>query len=156
MSNDTEKSTERKVLGSYVTNHEFAGMRIPVPVQSLVLRDYASKNNLVFKLPVGEYFFPNCYVQLHGLLKNMSGLAGVAMCSLFMLPKEPADRMEIYGTFLRQGVALHCILESFVLRTEADIEIAEAIYAFQSTLERCPKVIPPELLPPLDGVDSFT
>jgi len=149
-------SPARKVLGSYVTNHEFGGMRIPVPVQSLVLRDYAAKNNLVFKLPVGEYFFPNCYVQLYGLLKKISGLEGIGMCSLFMLPKNQDARLDIYRTLLREGVALHCVLESFVMRSEADVETAESIYAFQTTLAACPKTIPAELLPTLQLTPSFT
>ena len=39
-----EPSKGRMGVRGYVTNDEFGGLRIPVPVQNLVLRDYAARN----------------------------------------------------------------------------------------------------------------
>ncbi len=156
MNNDIPTSPQRMGLRGYVTHHEFAGMRIPAPVQNLVLRDYAARNKLVFELSIGEYFFPNCHVQLDGILRNLDNFIGVVMCSLFMLPKNAEHRHRVYQEFIRHDAALHLVFESLVIRGEADIDRAEDIIRFQSVLSQCPTMIPRELLPPLEPIDTFT
>ena len=145
----------RMGVRGYVTNQEFGGLRIPVTVQSMVLRDYAAKNKLSFELPVGEYFFPNCYVQLDGLLRQLDELTGIMMCSLFMLPKSEVRRREIYDLIIRHGCALHMVFESLVILSAVDADRAEEIIRFQDTLRACPQKIPAELLPPIEAIDHF-
>jgi sporadic carbohydrate cluster protein (TIGR04323 family) len=122
----------------YVSCREFGGMRIPVSVQSLVLRDYCARNRLHYKLHVNENSFPHSYLVLEGLTSNLEGLAGVLMCSMFMLPERRLRRDSLYQRFLRQNTELHFVLEGYVIRTPEDVEKVEEIFQIQATLDECP------------------
>ena len=143
---DAAAGSARKGFRGYCTNAEFGGYRIPVPVQNLVLRDYVQRRNLLFRLSINELQFPNCYLQLLGLLPQLATLEGVIMCSLFMLPKDPEMRRMIYREFLKQGASLHFVLENVVIQTAQDIEGVEEILAIRDTLPACPRAIPLELV----------
>jgi sporadic carbohydrate cluster protein (TIGR04323 family) len=157
MSNEQAGSSPvRNVLQGYVVNVEFGGFRIPAPLQNLQLRDYAARNNLQFKLSVGEYSFPGCCLQLEGLYPQLHSFEGIGMCSLFMLPKSEERRQRLYSACLNAGAALHLVLEGIVLRKSADIQRVEEILAFHRSFAFCPTTIPRELLPELSVNDSFT
>lgn len=153
---DSNQASLRKGLQGYVSHQPFGGFHIPVPIQNLVLRDYAARNNKIFKLSANEYFFPNCYVQLAGLLETLDSIEGVVMCSLFLLPPDRERRIPIYERFISNGAHLHCVLESFVLKDTADIQKAEDFYVLSNVLKECPKNIPEELLPSLGGSERFS
>ena len=52
----------------YVTSRPFGGYSVPVPVQSLVLREYCQRKNFQYVLPVNENMFPHSYLVLEGLI----------------------------------------------------------------------------------------
>lgn len=143
---DAAVGSTRQGFRGYCTNAEFGGHRIPVPVQNLMLRDYVQRRNLLFRLSINEMQFPNCYLQLLGLLPQLPMLEGVIMCSLFMLPKDPEIRHMIYREFLRQGASLHFVMENVVIQTAGDLEGVEEILAIRDTLPACPRSIPAELV----------
>jgi len=142
-------------IRGYVTHHTFGGNKIPIPMQNLILRDYAHRNKLLFKLSVNEYSIPNCYIQLDYLLTELPTLEGIVMCSVFMMPQKSAKRREIYQRFLDHGATLHLIFESTVVRTQEDVDTIEEMLAIRDTLKVCPKTIPQELLLPLDQIAQF-
>src|SRR3546814_17093047 len=86
----------RSGLQGYVTHQSFKGMRMPATVQNLVMRDYITRRGAEVRLSVGEYFFDNCFVQLYSMLSRLDAIEGIVMCSLFMLPADPAKRRWIY------------------------------------------------------------
>lgn len=151
----TKTSSQRNILQGYVTNVAFAGLRVPAPMQNLMLRDYAAKNSLIFKLSVGEYAFPGCSLQLFGLLPHLKNLEGIGMCSMFMLPAKAKQRHALYEACIGAGAAIHLILEGVVVRDFATAERVEEILNFNRWLEAAPKTIPNELLPRLSIADSF-
>src|SRR3546814_7387582 len=71
------------------------------------MRDYITRRGAEVRLSVGEYFFDNCFVQLYSMLRRLDEIEGIVMCSLFMLPADPAKRRWIYDRFLESGAALH-------------------------------------------------
>jgi len=148
--------TERRVLQGYVTNVAFGGLRVPAPMQNLMLRDYAARKNLLFKLSVGEYSFPGCFLQLDGLLSQAVKFEGIAMCSMFMLPRRAEKRKQVYETLIANGTALHLVLENLVVRRWEEAEYLEEIISLNQYIERAPARIPDELLPRLNVIDSFT
>lgn len=148
-------SAKRNILQGYVTNVSFAGLRAPAPMQNLMLRDYAAKNDLIFKLSVGEYAFPGSSLQLFGLLRNLTEIEGIGMCSMFMLPKAEEKRHALYEACVSSGAAIHLILEGIVIRNSATAEKVEEILKFNHWLKLAPTTIPQELLPRLSAKDSF-
>src|SRR4051812_7945450 len=109
----------------YVSSREFGGFRIPVPVQTVMLRDYCQRNKLLYMLHVNENEFPHSYLVLDGLMAELDALEGVLMFSMYMLPERPQRRAGIYQRFFELGLELHLVLENLVLRQPADARPVE-------------------------------
>jgi sporadic carbohydrate cluster protein (TIGR04323 family) len=135
----------------YVTSRDFGGARIPVPVQALVLRDYCTRKDLLYKLHVNENIFPSSYLVLDSLVRNLEGFEGVLMCSLYMLPKRATRRQTIYEHIFRQGVTMHFVLEEVVVARPADTAFVEEILAISAALPFCPDAIPNDPAAPVSA-----
>jgi sporadic carbohydrate cluster protein (TIGR04323 family) len=126
----------------YVSCREFGGFRIPVPVQTIVLRDYCARNKLLYKLHVNENEFPHSYMVLDGMMRDLDGLEGILMFSMFMLPARAERRRAIYRQVLAAGVELHLVLENFVIRGAADVQPVEEVLSATGLLRFCPTRLP--------------
>ncbi len=144
------------VLQGYVTHQSFKGLRIPANVQNLVMREYARNQEKTFRLSRGEYYFDGCFVQLYAMLRDLDQMDGIILCSLFILPPSAQKRREIFDTLLAAGGELHCVFETLVVRDEAGISQLEDLYRLNDALDRAPQEIDRAILPPINGIDSFT
>lgn len=140
----------------YTTHQEFGGHRIPVPVQNLILRDYAARRTLLFKLSVDEYFFTNCYLQLETILGQLDELEGILMCSLFMLPPDESFRRGVYERVLTAQGQLHLVFEGLVVKDQGTVEAAEELIQMNQCLKQAPVSIDSALLPSLAGLERFS
>jgi sporadic carbohydrate cluster protein (TIGR04323 family) len=111
----------------YVTSRPFGKYAIPVPVQSLVLRDYCAHNKLFFILPVNENIFPNSFMVLEGLIRDLSAYEGIVMCSMHMLPTRVEARKAVVERVLSQGCSMHFALEATVVSTPKDLARIEEL-----------------------------
>jgi sporadic carbohydrate cluster protein (TIGR04323 family) len=152
----TGANRARSGLQGYVTHQSFKGMRMPATVQNLVMRDYISRKGAQLRLSVGEYFFDNCFVQLYSMLRRLDEIEGIVMCSLFMMPENPEKRRWIYDRFLESGAALHFVFEDLVVQDEDGVRRAEELLRMNAALDAAPTRIDPSLLPPIEGIDSFS
>jgi len=141
-------SEARAGYRGYVTSREFGGLRIPVPVQSLVLRDYCARKKLLYKLHVNENIFPHSYLVLEGMVRDLSAEQGILMCSMYMLPQRTERRARIYRKILEQGAELHFVMEDVVVRGMADTAVVEEVLAAVGWLAHCPTRILDELIGP--------
>ncbi len=146
----------RAGLPAYATHPSITGRRPPATVQNLVMRDYITRRGAQLRLSVGEYLFENCFIQLYSMLRKLDEIEGIVMCSLFMLPADPAKRRWIYDRFLESGAALHFVFEGLVVEDEDGVRQVEELLQMNAALDAAPTTIDPALLPPIDGVDSFT
>ncbi len=156
---DPAASEDRPVrdgLQGYVTHQSFRGLRMPATVQNLVMRDYARQKGKTFRLSRGEYYFDGCFVQLYAMLRDLEQLEGIVMCSAFMLPPDATKRAEVYDAVLGAGASLHCVLETLVISDQAGVDAAEDLLRMNAVLDRVPRTIDPDLLPAIDGIDTFT
>jgi sporadic carbohydrate cluster protein (TIGR04323 family) len=128
----------RKGYRGYVTSRPFGGYSIPVPVQSLVLRDYCQRKGFVYVLPVNENIFPHSYLVLEGMIGDLSRFEGVLMCSMHMLPQKSARRRRIFETVLAQGCAMHFVLEGLIVETPSDAERIEELIQFAQIAAHAP------------------
>jgi sporadic carbohydrate cluster protein (TIGR04323 family) len=128
----------------YVTCREFGGLKIPVPIQALTMRDYCARKKFLYKLHVNENIFPHSYMVLESLVRNLEGLEGLLVTSVFMLPERPDRRRAIYEHIYRQDVTLHFVMEDMVLARPGDEAAAEEILAVYHTLKKCPAFVPGE------------
>ena len=129
-------------LRGYVTSRPFGQYCIPVPLQSLALRDYCMRNNLIYVLPVNENIFPHSYMVLEGMTKGLSDYQGIVMYSLHMLPRREERRREFYKKILEQGCELHIVLEGLVISDETGVETIEELVRLNQVVAHLPASLP--------------
>ena len=129
---------ERQGYRGYVTSRPFGGYAIPVPVQSLVLRDYCQRSGYVYVLPVNENIFPHSYLVLEGMIQELARYEGVVMCSIHMLPKRLERRRRILQMILEQGCTLHIVLEGIVLKSHEELARLEELIALSQVAANLP------------------
>jgi sporadic carbohydrate cluster protein (TIGR04323 family) len=130
---------QRIGLRGYVSSRPFGGFAIPVPLQSLALRDYCTRNGKLYVLPVNENSFAHSYMVLEGLVTDLSAYEGVVMYSMHMLPLRSERRRLVYRNILDQGCQLHLVLEDLVISAPQSIERAEELIQFAQLASQAPK-----------------
>jgi sporadic carbohydrate cluster protein (TIGR04323 family) len=131
-------SEGRSGYRGYIASAPVRGTHFPQRVQNLVVRDYAARRGLGFKLSLTEYAMPGCYMMLENVLDELPRIEGCIVFSAFMLPKAKKRRLETYARVLQCGASLHAALENLVLSNESDISIFEDILDVSSTLSLVP------------------
>lgn len=135
-------ASNRKGYRGYVTSRPFGQFNIPVPLQSLALRDYCQRNNVLYVLPVNENAFPHSYMVLEGMIQDLAEYEGIVMYSMHMLPQRAERRRRIYGQILGQGCSLHVVLEGVVVSGPQDVEKLEELLQLNQIAARLPKDLP--------------
>lgn len=135
-------AANRQGYRGYVTSRQFGDFFVPVPVQSLALRDYCTRKNKIYVLPVNENDFLHSYMVLEGMVENLDGFEGIVMLSMHMLPHRPERRRQIYRRILDQGCSLHIVLEGIVVENAADVERLEELLTLASLVAEAPKTLP--------------
>ena len=103
------------VIG-YVTPRSFEGFVIPVPAQSLCLREFAKSQKLNFILPRLEFYFEDCYMQLFSLIKIIDEGDILAMYSASMLPLD-IDKLKYFFSELEsKNAKVHFVLEAKTIK----------------------------------------
>lgn len=130
--------SEKSGYRGYITSRQVRGVSYPHRVQNLVVRDYATRHNLDYKLSATEYAMPGCYMMLYDVLAELPQLEGIILFSLFMLPQKTKSRWEIYDRILGAGCELHAGLEEMVLQDRSDIDDFETMMQVVLTLPHTP------------------
>ena len=120
--------TEKKSCRGYIFSRPIGTDRTAQHVQNLVIRSYAEKNNIMFKLSATEYQMPGSYLMLNQVMDELDLIDGVILYSMFMLPEDAEKRQKIYSRVLDTGSSLHGALESIALHTVEDAKLWENIY----------------------------
>jgi len=116
---NNESTKPQKGTKAYTTPRSFGGFQIPITLQSTTLRNYCEKNDLLFHLHVVENQIPNTFLVLESLVEKAENYAGIAMCSVSMLPSNPTLRQAITKRILEKGCMLHFTFEQLVI---SDVE----------------------------------
>lgn len=122
----------------YIGSRPIRGTSFPHRVQNLVVRDYANRRKLTYKLSATEYAMPGCYMMLSGVMEELITLEGIILFSLFMLPQRKEKRLEIYQHTLNHNCQLHAALEDMTLTCEEDIETFEDMITVVNILPNTP------------------
>jgi sporadic carbohydrate cluster protein (TIGR04323 family) len=136
----SHSAVQRAGLRGYVTNRRFKQFLIPVPLQSLALRDYCARKGKIYVLPVNENSFPHSYMVLEGIVEDLESFEGIIMYSMHMLPERTERRKAIYQRVLDQGCCLHFVLEDAVIAAPGDIASLEDLLVFSQIASAAPKL----------------
>jgi sporadic carbohydrate cluster protein (TIGR04323 family) len=129
--------SERGYRG-YIGSRPVRGTAYPQRVQNLVVRDYAARRGLPYRLSLVEYAMPSCYMMLRSLLTELPRLDGVIFFSAFMLPETAAARHEVYERVFAAGTTLHAALENRALQSPKDVAALEATLLVAQALQSSP------------------
>ncbi|MDC0215844.1 hypothetical protein OAJ75_01975 [Candidatus Pelagibacter sp.] len=110
----------KKNILTYTNIRNFGDFHIPAPVQNLVLREYCINNNLHFSLPIEEYIFDNCYIELEGIISNLKKKNLLLLCSSEILPFETNYINYLINQLILNKCELHLILDKKVLKSKKE------------------------------------
>jgi len=130
-----------KGFRGYVSSRPFQGQRVPQHVQNLVLRDYCQRRNMKFLLSVTEYTMPDCMMMFDALLGDLEQLEGIVAYSLFQMPRNKNQRLEIYENVLGAQRCLHFAVETISLSLKKDIARIEDIWSVYLTMYQTPNSV---------------
>jgi sporadic carbohydrate cluster protein (TIGR04323 family) len=122
----------------YVAARPVLGNRVPQHVQNLVIRDFARRHALVYKLSGTEYTMPGCYMMLTEILDELPQLEGIIAYTIFMLPRAAERRRAVYRRIIEAGKTLHGAVEGLSLANPDDAQRIEDIWQVQLALDRAP------------------
>jgi len=111
----------------YIASRAIREQIIPQHIQNLVIRDYAEKNKLHYKLSATEYSMKNCSMIFESVLAQINSLEGIILYSMFQLPRLKKYRLEVYKKILNSKSSLHAASEKLQLDKEVDVERWENI-----------------------------
>ena len=109
-----------KVRG-YIFSRKFFGERVPQHVQNLVIRDYCLRNRLEYLLSATEYAMEDSHLIFQQVLNDLDSIDGIALYSLFQLPKETDYREKIYTLILKKSKQLHFAVEGLKITNSISI-----------------------------------
>lgn len=118
----------KKGYRGYIFSRKIRGVLIPQKVQNLVIRDYADRKKLFFKLSKVEYSFKKSYLMLKSLLKEIKYLNGLIFYSINLLPETKIDRVNFLSKFIKSKKQVHFALEELVVRNNKELQKIEDIY----------------------------
>ena len=116
-----KKSNEKKGFRGYVASGRINGHFIPQHVQNIIIRDYANKNNLLYKLSSSEYIMENSTMILESLICELDKLEGIILYSMFQLPSDRIYRTNFYKKIIESKCTLHAAVENNMLIDDSDI-----------------------------------
>jgi len=122
----------------YIVSRPVRGSHFPQRVQNLVVRDYAQRRKLAYRLSVTEYAMPGCTMMFESLLAEIPQLDGLVLFSLFVLPAQKERRLRAYERVLAAGKTLHAALENLVLAKHGDIAAWEDLIGVDAALDATP------------------
>ena len=111
---------KKKNILTYTNIRNFRGFHIPAPVQNLILREYCANNNLQFSLPIEEYIFDNCYIELEGIISNLKKDNSLLLCSSEILPLEKNYINYLMDKLIYNKCELHLILDKKILKSKKE------------------------------------
>ena len=125
-----------KGFRGYIFSRKIEGNFIPQRVQNLVIKDFAARKNLFFKLSATEYKMENCFLMLNSTLKSLKSIEGIIFYSLFMLPENNLDRNKIMKIFIKKKKKLFFALEEISLSTNNDIKKINNIFKLKKNSKK--------------------
>lgn len=122
----------------YIASRPVRGDRVPQRIANLVVRDYAARHRLEYKLSVVEHVMPACYMMLETLMLELPRLEGIIAFSCFMLPQDKQRRVATIDRILSSGCEIHFALENLAVRRPSDTGALEDLVAVTNWLPATP------------------
>jgi sporadic carbohydrate cluster protein (TIGR04323 family) len=106
----------------YIFSRNINGNFIPQRVQNLVIRDFADRKKIFFKLSSTEYNMKNCYTMLNSLIKDINKIDGIIFYSIEMLPEDKKKALKLIDFIINKKKTLYFAVEEFKVSSKKDLK----------------------------------
>lgn len=106
----------------YIFSRNINGNFIPQRVQNLVIRDFADRKKIFFKLSSTEYNMKNCYTMLNSLIKDINKIDGIIFYSIEMLPEDKKKALKLIDFIINKKKTLYFAVEEFKISSKKDLK----------------------------------
>jgi|TARA_B100000767_G_scaffold259044_1_gene268404 sporadic carbohydrate cluster protein (TIGR04323 family) len=120
----------------YIFSRNINGNFIPQRVQNLVIRDFAFRKKIFFKLSSTEYNMKNCYTMLNTLIKDINKIDGIIFYSIEMLPDNKNEALKLISLFLKKNKMLYFAVEELKVSSKSDLKKIEDILSIKKNYMR--------------------
>ena len=118
-------------------SRDFMGERVPQHIQNTIIRDYCSKNNLVFLLSATEYAMEgNCMV-LKQVLSEIENIDGIVAYSVFQLPEDNTTRNKILDEIILKKKVIHFAVEGTKVENLNEKKEINNLWLVKKAMKRC-------------------
>ena len=126
-----------KKARGYVSSRKIDGSIVPQSIQNLVIRDFCTKNNLLYLLSSIEYKMEKSFLILQKTLSEIKSIDGIVMYSIYQVPFNDNDRAKILNHIVKKSKFISFALENITIKKK-DIENFEQIYKLSQMIKFCP------------------
>jgi len=106
----------------YIFSRSIDNNFIPQRVQNLVIRDFAFRKKVFFKLSSTEYNMKDCYIMLNTLVKDINKIDGIIFYSIEMLPTDKKKTLKLINLFIKKKKILYFALEELKVSSKKDLK----------------------------------
>jgi sporadic carbohydrate cluster protein (TIGR04323 family) len=119
-------------LKGYIFSRPFLGERVPQHIQNIVIRDYCTKNNIIFLMSATEYAIEGSAYVLSELVHDLKNYDGIIFYSLFQLPTKKKERHGVYNSIIKYKKQIHFVVENISVKNKNDFINIEKIFLLKN------------------------
>ena len=112
----------KKGFRGYIFSRKIYGNFIPQRVQNLVIREFANRKDIMFKLSSTEYNMKNSYIMLNSLLDDYIFIEGVIFYSIEQLLDDKKICLKIIKFLLNKKKIIFFALEELKISNISEFE----------------------------------
>lgn len=126
-----KQNDKTKGYRGYIFSRAINGNFIPQRVQNLVIKDFAERKKLFFKLSQTEYIMKKSYSMLNALLLDLKSIDGIIFYSIEMLPDKYQDRNKILKKIIKKKKKIFFALEELYINDTKKINYLEKLISIK-------------------------
>ena len=106
---------KNKNFRGYITSKKICGNLIPQKLQNLAIREYASKNQIIFKLSGTEWKIPKSFLMINSISSDLKKIDGILFFSFFQIFEDISFFEKTMKKFLKKKKIIIFVLEDIIL-----------------------------------------
>jgi sporadic carbohydrate cluster protein (TIGR04323 family) len=109
------QNLKNKNFRGYITSKKICGNLIPQKLQNLAIREYASKNQIIFKLSGTEWKIPKSFLMINSISSDLKKIDGILFFSFFQIFEDISFFEKTMKKFLKKKKIIIFVLEDIIL-----------------------------------------
>ena len=120
----------------YIFSRSINSNFIPQRVQNLVIRDFAERKKLFFKLSSTEYNMNKCYTMLRTFLEDINKIDGIIFYSIEMALDDKKLVLELINFFIKKNKTIYFAVEELKVSSKNDLNKIKEILLIKKNYMR--------------------